>query len=291
MRLHLMIAAALMALPLHALSETTNVDGHEVWYEIHGELPSEQPPVLLLHGGMMNTELAWADLIPALSKDRPVIGIDQQGHGHTADHEGPVTLETMRADTLGVLDALQVDKAHVIGFSLGGMLGLELAVNAPERVASLTAISASQNNEGMLPELVEMNRNPDHEPSPELVELLPSPKDFLEMRRGFEEQNPGGSGAMVPLMKKLNALLASDWGWSDEDLAAIPVPVMITIGDRDFVRPAHAVHLQETIPDAWLTVLPDRTHMTILDAPALPTMLNRRMEAAETESPVPPSSP
>ncbi|RMC37549.1 alpha/beta fold hydrolase [Paracoccus alkanivorans] len=291
MKLHLTVAAALIVLPLHALGETANVDGHEVWYEVHGDLTAEQTPVLLLHGGMMNTELAWADLIPALSQDRPVIGIDQQGHGHTADHEGPVTLETMRADTIGVLDALQVDKAHVIGFSLGGMLGLELAVNAPERVASLTAISASQNNGGMLPELVEMNRNPDHPPSPELVELLPSPKDFLEMRRGFEEQNPGGSGAMVPLMKKLGALLASDWGWSDEELAAIPVPVMIAIGDRDFIRPAHAVQLAETIPDAWLTVLPDTTHMTILDAPALPDLLIRRMETAEEEQPETTSAP
>lgn len=278
-----MIAAALIAPPLEALSETAKLDGHDVWYEVHGDLSSEHPPVLLLHGGMMNTDLAWTDLIPTLSKDRPVIGIDQQGHGHTADHKGPITLAKMRADTIGVLDELQVDRVHVIGFSLGGMLGLELAVNAPERVASLTAISASQNKEDMLPELVELNRNPNHTPSPELVPLLPSPQDFMAMRRSFEEQNPGGSGAMEALMEKLNALLASDWGWSDEELAAISMPVMIALGDRDFIRPTHAAHMQETIPNAWLTVLPDTTHMTILDSPALPAMLIRRMESAEDE--------
>lgn len=271
-----------IALPASAMAETVTVDGHPIWYEVHGDLDPGRAPILLLHGGAMNTALAWADLIPVLSQDRPVIGIDQQGHGRSADRDGPITMERMRADTIAVLDALEVETAHVVGFSLGGMLGYDLAVHAPDRVASLSAISAAQGNDGMLPGLVEMNRNPDQPPDPAILALLPTPRDFLKMRRSWEEQNPGGSGAMQQVMEKLGQLIASDWGWSDGELAGITAPTQIILGDTDFLPPEHGAHLAATIPGAWLAVLPDTTHMTILSRPELPGLLTARIEAAET---------
>lgn len=276
------VLAVLLAIAVPAGADTVTVGGHEVWYRAEGDPAAGPAPVLLLHGGMMNTDLTWSGLIPPLSQGRAVIGVDQQGHGHTADRKGPITLTTMRTDTLAVLDALNVEKAHVIGFSLGGMQGLDMAVNAPGRVASLTVISAGRNGDGFLPELALMNRDPGHTPSPELVPLLPSPKDFLEMRRSYEEQNPGGSGVMIPVMNKLGGLLNSGWGFGSDELAAIPVPVMIAIGDRDFILPGHAVDMAAAIPGAWLTVLPDTTHMTILKRPELPGLLLERIETAET---------
>ena len=275
------VAASLVFTATAAMAETVTVDGHRVWYRVDGDPASAPAPILLLHGGMMNTDLSWSDMIPRLSQDRAVIGIDQQGHGHTADRPTPITLASMRADTLAVIDALQIDRAHVVGFSLGGMLGLDMAVNAPDRVASLSVISAGQNGDGFLAELVLMNRDPSHVPSPDLVPLLPSPKDFLDMRRGYQDRNPGASGAMVPAMHKLGALLNSDWGFSDDQIGAIGVPVMVLIGDHDFIRPAHAVHMAETIPGAWLTVLPDSTHIGVLDRPELPDLVLDLIASAE----------
>ena len=282
MRIPALLTALLLALPVAGGAETAIRDGHAIWYRIEGEASAEKPPILLLHGGMMNTDLAWSHLIPRLSADRAVIGIDQQGHGHTADRARPITLDTLRADTLAVLDARQIDKAHVIGFSLGGMQALDLAVNAPDRVASLTMISAGRDAQGFLPELAQMNRDPTHVPSSQLLPRLPTPKDFLDMRRGYQDQNPDGSGIMVPVAKKLGALLNSEWGFSDDQLAAIEVPAMVAIGDRDFIRPAHAVQIAETVPGAWLTVLPDTTHMQILHRPELPGMLLDLIQRAET---------
>ncbi|WBU64067.1 alpha/beta fold hydrolase [Paracoccus aerodenitrificans] len=275
--------AAITALSLATTghAETVTVDGHEVYYEVHGELASDQIPVLLLHGGMMTIGSNFAGLIPALSEDRTVIGVEQQGHGHTPLNDNPITLETMRSDTLAVLDVLEVDRAHVIGFSMGGMLGLELAVNAPERVASLTAISASQNGEGMLPDLVQMNRDPTHQPSPEVAALLPSEEAFSQMAADIAEMNPGGAEAFEQTMQKTGALIASDWGWSDEELAAIQVPVQIVLGDTDFVTVDHALHMKETIPDAWLAVLPDTTHTNIMAREELPGLLTRRIETPQ----------
>lgn len=287
-RLHPLLATlCLVASPVAAQqpheparAETVSVDGRDVYFEVHGELGTGATPVLVLHGGMMNIPLTFADLIPALTEDRAVIGVEQQGHGRTPDHDGPMTLETMRADTLGVLDALGVERAHVVGFSMGGMLGLELAVNAPDRVASLTAISAGQSNAGMLPDLVRMNRDPGFQPSPEVAALLPTEADFAAMAQGFAD-NPSGPDVFQNTLQEAGALIAGDWGWSDEQLAGIAAPVLVMIGDNDFIAPEHAMHMAETIPGAWLGVLPHTTHMNIMLHPALPGMVAQRIEAAE----------
>ena len=279
--MRLLLLLALAALPATALADTIEVDAHPVWYEVHGDLTPDQPPILLLHGGAMNTALTWADLIPVLSQDRAVIGIDQQGHGRTADRDQPITMDSMRRDTLAVLDALQVESAHVVGFSMGGMLGYDLAVHAPDRVASLNAISAAQSNDGMHPGLVAANRDPSQLPDAETLALLPSPKDMLAMRQSWMEQNPGAPDGMTKVLTKLGRFIASDWGWSDEELVAITAPTQILLGDSDFLPPEHGAHLAALIPDAWLAVLPDTTHLNIIHRPELPDLLIARIKAAE----------
>lgn len=258
------IAAATLSFgPALAEERTVTVDGLDIRYEIHGDLASGEAPILLLHGGMLSAA-HFSELIPIMVENRPVIAIDQQGHGRTGDRDAPITLASMRADTLGVLDALDIETAHVVGFSMGGMLGLELAVNAPDRVATLSALSASQNIEGMLPQILEMNRDPNAQPSPEVAELMPSEEDFAQMQAGFAD-NPGGPEQFGRTMEKLNALMTSGWGWSDAELEGIAAPTLIAIGDRDFILPEHAARMAELIPDAQLAILPDTTHMTMLE--------------------------
>jgi predicted dithiol-disulfide oxidoreductase (DUF899 family)/alpha-beta hydrolase superfamily lysophospholipase len=247
-----------------ALAATTRVDGHEVYYEWRGNLESGETPILLLHGGLNSIETNFPKLFPRFAKTRPVIAVEQQGHGHTADRDTPISLPSMRRDTLAVLDRLHVDRVHVVGYSVGGMLALELAIFAPQRVASLTAISASAGTRGMLPELVQMNRNPSHFPSRELEALLPSQDEFAAMRRNFAV-NPSGAGRFDVVRAKMSELIAGDWGWSQTELQKIHVPVLILIGDRDFILPQHAVEMASTIPHAQLAILPGTTHMNILE--------------------------
>lgn len=79
-------------------------------------------------------------------------------------------------------------------------------MNAPVRVASLTAISASQDADGMQPGIVAMNEDPGMAPPPEVAELLPSEDDFAMMQQGYAE-NPDGPTAMNTAMAKLGALM------------------------------------------------------------------------------------
>lgn len=274
------LAAAAFAQAALADGAYAPVGEHEVFYEVHGDLASGETPALLLHGGFMSIATAFPDIIPVIAEGRPVIAVDQQGHGRTGDNDGAITLETMRADTVGVLDHLGVERAHVVGFSMGGMLGLELAVNAPSRIASLAAISASQSNDGMLPELVRMNADPSYQPPPEIAALVPSEEDFAVMVAGFAD-NPSGPEVFNATMAKLNALLVSDWGWTDAELAGIGAPVLIVVGDNDFVLPEHALHMAETIPHGSLAMLADTTHLNMLTRAQLLPMVEAHIGAAE----------
>ncbi|MCT4371750.1 alpha/beta hydrolase [Yangia mangrovi] len=232
-----------------------------IYYQVHGDLGSGTVPFLVLHGGMGTIEADFGALLPSLAARRPVIGVEQQGHGRTGGRDTPVTLAAMRADTLAVLDALDVERVHVVGFSMGAMLALDLGVFAPERLATLTAISASQNLDGMHPAIAEMNRNPQATPLPEALELVPSEEDFARMRAGFAD-NPDGPEQFQRTFAQLQAFIVTDWGWSDEELATLAVPTLLALGDSDFTPVEHGAHMAALI-GAQLAVLPDTTHLSI----------------------------
>ncbi|MBY6120433.1 alpha/beta fold hydrolase [Mameliella alba] len=233
-----------------------------IYYEVHGTLGPDVTPFLILHGGMGTIEGDFGALLPALSAMRPVIGIEQQGHGRTGGRDVPVSLDAMRADTLAVLDALDVERVHVVGFSMGGMLALDLGLSAPERLATLTAISVSQNLDGMHPAIADMNRNPQATLSPEALELVPSEEDFARMQAGFAD-NPDGPEQFQRTFAQLQAFMVTDWGWSDEELATLAVPTLLALGDSDFTPVDHGAHMA-ALTGAQLAVLPDTTHLSIM---------------------------
>lgn len=281
----LLPAAALccaMALPAAAEHATGRIMSGDlgIYYEVHGDLTSDVAPFLVLHGGVGTINSDFGDLLPVLVKQRPVIGIEQQGHGHTGGRDAQVTLEVMRDDTLAVLDALEVDRVHVVGFSMGGMLAMELGVTVPERLETLTAISVSQNHESMHPAIVEMNLNPGATPSSEALELMPSQEDFAGMQAAYAD-NPDGPEQFDHTMQQLHTLIVGDWGWSDGELAAIEVPTLLLLGDNDFTPVDHAAQMAKTI-GAQLAVLPDTTHMSIMSRPDwLAPMIANRIATAQ----------
>ncbi|HHX88269.1 MAG TPA: alpha/beta fold hydrolase [Paracoccus sp.] len=237
-------------------------NGIDIYYEVHGDLRADATPVLLLHGGMGAISTDFAALLPALTPHYAVIGLEQQGHGHTAGREAPITLSSMRADTLAVMDHLEIEKAHVIGFSMGGMLALDLGLHAPERLATLTALSVSQNVEGMHPEIVAINRDPSATPSPEIAAILPSEDDFAKLQAAFAD-NPSGPDQFQRSFVAMNAFINSGWGWSDAQLEPIPTPSLLVVGDNDFMPVAHVARMAALIPDSHFAAFPDTLHTTM----------------------------
>src|SRR5436305_14095525 len=91
------------------------VNGLKMYYEIHGS----GEPVVLLHGAFMAISGDWEEWVNELAKTRKVIAVEMQGHGRTADINRDITYENLSDDVAGLLDYLKIERADIIGYSLG----------------------------------------------------------------------------------------------------------------------------------------------------------------------------
>ena len=228
-----------------------DVNGLHLYYELHGD-PSNSP-LVLLHGGMLTIDLNFATLIPTLAERHLVIGVETQGHGRTADIDRPITPADTAADVVALLDHLGIERAHVLGHSMGAATAIELAVSHPDRVRCVVPVSASVRPDGMVDDLS----------SPEKIaasDRMPTQQDFLDFSEAYRRLSPHPEH-FDDFLASLSANQADTQGWTDEQLAGITAPVLIVLGDRDFVTIAHAGLMLELIPGSQLTVLPGTTHM------------------------------
>jgi pimeloyl-ACP methyl ester carboxylesterase len=227
----------------------TELDGIRSYYEIHGQ----GAPVLLLHGGFCSLE-TWRAQLPALAAAYQVHAPERPGHGRSADRDGPFRYADMVADTIRYLDAVGLDDANVIGFSDGAIISLLLALEHPERVRSIVAISA--------------NLNPDvfadtgDEPAEE-----DEARGGSDVRAAYEKLSPDGPGHCDVILDKLHTLWTSEPDIAAADLAAICAPALIMAGDRDSIPTDHTVLIARSIPRARLAIVPDAGHMVIEEQP------------------------
>ena len=247
------------------LSGYAPIDGLDVYYEIHGgALDAGTTPLVLLPGGLMAIETAWeADALPRFSRARPVIAIELQGHGHTADRDTDPQFSQLAADVAGVLDHLGVKRAHLLGHSLGGLVAAQVAMQRPDVVETLTVLSIIFQLDGWLEELRDFQLNPTtHQPSAALIPLLPTEQDFASWLDNFTRFNPNPE-SFDEVVTKLNVLLTTWLGWTEEQVRSIQAPTLVAIADNDYTRIEHAAEMYRLIPNAWLAVLPNTTHMNI----------------------------
>ena len=109
-----------------------------MYYEVHGE---GRP--LLLISGLGNDLSSWALQVPDLARRYRVISFDNRGSGRTDAPDQPYSIRMMAGDTAGLMDALRIEKAHVLGVSMGGYIAEELAMACPGRVTSLVLATTS----------------------------------------------------------------------------------------------------------------------------------------------------
>jgi pimeloyl-ACP methyl ester carboxylesterase len=226
-----------------------SVNGLDLWYEIHGT----GRPLVLLHGGLMTIDLNFGSLLEPLARDRQVIAVELQGHGHTPDTDRPLTIEGQADDVVALLDHLEIAEADLFGFSLGGLVACAVALRAPDRVGRLVLASA------------DVYRPPNHETAPLDEDRLPTPADFQEMRDAYEAVAPDPDH-FEAFGSKLTATVHGFAGWTDE-LRTLRAPTLLMFGDRDFVPLADAVATAELIPGAQLAVLPGTTHVGMARRP------------------------
>jgi pimeloyl-ACP methyl ester carboxylesterase len=254
------------------------VNGLKLYYEIHGT----GEPLILLHGGVGATEM-FNPILPLLSNTRRVIAVDLQAHGRTADIDRPLTMEAMADDIAALIKHLGIEKADVMGYSLGGGVALRTAIQHPGAVRKLVVVSTAFKRDGWYPEIVAgmaqmgpgaaepMKQTPMYQM---YARIAPKPEDW------------------PVLLTKLGELLRKDYDWS-KDVAAIQAPTLLVFGDADAVRTEHAVQFFELlgggkkdggwdgsgISNARLAILPGLTHYSIFSSPMLPTAVTPFLEA------------
>ncbi|MFC9975839.1 alpha/beta fold hydrolase [Spirillospora sp. NPDC127200] len=227
------------------------VNGLDLYHEVHGE----GRPLLLLHGGLHTLDLSFGALLPGLAAEHRVIAVEMQGHGRTPDIDRPPTPENLAGDMVALLDHLGVGRTDVFGFSLGGLVALQMAIDAPERVGRVVMASAPCAPDGFHAEV----HGPAARPG---VGRMPTERDFQDMREAYRRLAPDPDHFGEFAAKQSEVVLAFK-GWEPGLLRAVAVPVLLLIGDKDFVRVEHAEEVRALIPKASLAVLPDTDHMAV----------------------------
>jgi pimeloyl-ACP methyl ester carboxylesterase len=244
------------------------VNGLSLYYEEHGS----GEPLVLLHGGISAGEMFGA-ILPALAAERRVITVDLQGHGGTADVDRPLLPETMADDIAALIRHLGVERADVMGYSLGGTVALRTAIQHPQVVRRLVLVSVGFRRDGSHPEVVQ---NMDQF-SPELAPVLqqsPLYERYARLAPRVED--------WPVLIAKTAELLHADYDWTAE-VKRLEPPTMLVFADADSVRPAHIVEFYALLggglrdanwdgslrPTARLAILPGTTHYDVYASPAL----------------------
>ena len=228
-----------------------DVNGLHLYYETYGS----GAPLVLLHGGMLTIDLNFASLIPTLAQTHTVIGVEMQGHGRTANIDREITYANLATDIVALLDHLGIERAAVLGHSMGGGVALELAVNHPDRVSAIVPISASVSKDGMHPDLLDPSTF-------ETSSIMPTAQDFADFKDAYERLSPHPEQFDAFLMS-LSGMDSDFAGWTDEQLAGISCPVLIVQGDNDFTTVPHAGVMLAKIPNSTLAVIPATTHMQV----------------------------
>jgi pimeloyl-ACP methyl ester carboxylesterase len=249
-------------------SSVVQVNGVELGYQVVGE----GEPLILLHGGFGSVEMFGPNL-ELLAAGRQVVGVDLQSHGRSPAADRPLRFETMADDIAALIGSLGFDRAAIMGFSLGGGVGLRTAIQHPQVVERLVLVSTVFKRQGWYPEMTAGMDAMGPETAGHLMQT-PIYEAYRRVAPRVEDW-PVLVGQVVEAVKV-------DYDWSAE-IPGLSMPVMLVVGDADGMPPSHAVEFFGLLGggrrDAgWdrsgmtrhrLAILPGVTHYDINVVPAL----------------------
>ncbi|MEN5308235.1 alpha/beta hydrolase [Chryseobacterium cucumeris] len=234
-------------------------NGIKVYYEVYGK----GKPVVLLHGAFMTIDLNWGELIPELSKNRKVIALELQGHGHTPFSERKLSHTTLASDVTKVMGYLKIDKADVVGYSFGGEVAYQLAIQSPERLNKLVIISSTYKTNGWLPEV-----------NKALEGMKPDLFTNSPMHTAYNAVAPDKT-KWTPFLKQMIASARQPFDLGDNNISKIRVPVLIIAGDNDGLDKTELSKTYKLLggdvfadmgemPKSQLAIAPGQTHVSLM---------------------------
>ncbi|SFF09737.1 Pimeloyl-ACP methyl ester carboxylesterase [Chitinophaga sp. CF118] len=235
------------------------VNGIKVYYEVYGE----GKPIILLHGAFMTIEMNWGQLIPELSKTRKVIAIELQGHGHTQFSDRKLNFATLASDVEGVMDHLKVDSADVAGYSMGGYVAYQLAIQSPKRVTKLVIISSTYKSSGWMPEVTNGFKNM----KPEFFTNTP-------MKAAYDAVAPDKT-KWTNFLEQMIAFAGIPFNLGETNIAKITLPVLLISGDNDGLDKIELIKTYQLLggaicadfgamPKSQLAIVPSQGHVSLM---------------------------
>jgi pimeloyl-ACP methyl ester carboxylesterase len=235
-------------LPTPTNSGIAPVNGIRLWYAEFGS----GDPVALLHGGLANSDY-WGLLVRALAPHYHVIVLDSRGHGRSSRTDDPIGYDLMASDVLALMDYLHIRQAALIGWSDGAIIGLDIAINHPERLTRLFAFAANSDPSGVK----DVGKSPvfqsfQQRASQEYARLSPTPAQFNAFEANIEQ------------------MWASQPHFSEAQLSHIKVPTWIVDGDHDeAIRRENTDLMAALIPGAGELILPEVSHFAFIQDPVM----------------------
>lgn len=237
------------------------VNGLKMYYEIRGQ----GEPVVMLHGAFMAITDEWRSWVDELAKTRKVIAVEMQGHGRTADIERDITYENLSDDVAGLLTYLKIERADVVGYSLGAGTAMMTAIRHPEKVRRVVSISHPIRRDGWVKAANDF-----------------WPNFSIEMMKGTpaeterEKLNPV-KGSFPAFFAHIKAAAMRPWDFGADKFKATKAPMLLIFGDADGVRMEHITEMyalkgggnihgdMQPRSESRLAIIPNATHVTLMN--------------------------
>lgn len=260
------------------------VNGTELFVSMQG--PSDAPWVVLLNSMAADTRM-WAPQVDALADSYRVLCMDWRGHGRSRDEPGPYSLEMLRDDVVGVMEALGVARPHLAGTSLGGMVGMVLAIEGRVPLASLTVCSA-------LPRIAPAMASAWSELAAQVRLGGVAQAVDKTISRWFTPAYAQANPRMVEQTRDMIAATSTDAytgciaAFCDldlfEDLARIAVPALFMVGEDDAASTPEIMRgMHERVPGSRFQVVRAAAHLPSLEQPEAVTRALRAFFASAQE--------
>lgn len=216
-----------------------SVNGLKMYYEIHGS----GAPLVLIHGAGSTIQTSFGRVIHSFAKERKVIAVELHGHGHTPDTNRPGTFEQEADDVAALLKYLKIERADFFGFSNGGNTSMQIAIRSSNLMRKLVLGSTFFKKDGLYMTFWESLNHSTLSDMPQ------------QLKDAYTKVAPNANNLSRMYEKDKKRMLEFE-DWKAEDIHYIDAPTLILIGDKDVIRPEHAVEMFRLFPQARLSILP-----------------------------------
>jgi len=252
----------------------------QLFYEEHGE----GTPVVFLHGYPLD-HTVWNPLVPRLEANAHLILPDLRGFGQSPVTDEAYTMRLMAEDVVSLLDLLKIDKAIIVGQSMGGYIAMNFAHAYPNRLAGLGLISTQaaadtpEHRQGRYNTVEMVTKKGIKSVADAMLPKLVVKPEFREQVHAIMMQAnvKGVAGALKGMAERPDA---TEW------LSGIQVPSVVVVGREDAIVPAERAHtMTRLLPWSWLVEIPGTGHMPMMEAPeAVADAIRQLIRTVETNT-------